>query len=279
MFYISRALKIINAFSIDIAFGAVFSSRLLYFVIGTKPSPTLDVILGITVWLIYTLDHLIDARSIKDEAQSFRHRLHQLYFTPIFIIWVMILCLNAFLTLIYLAPELLLPGVSLLIFVIVHHLLNRFYPGQFLLFGKEVRIATGYVLGLSLGPVALSPQLDLSFFLVLISLFCLAMINLLFFALNEKEADKIDALPGIAQYYDRPAIRRIIDRLALVCLFIVLILAFYKPVREVVLCSMLILTMLVAIVLSVRHFDKLKKEEVYRFLGDGIFLIPALLWV
>ncbi|MEJ0055473.1 MAG: hypothetical protein WDN75_07335 [Bacteroidota bacterium] len=75
------AYRFLNLISIDVACGAmvcalffaeIFHVHLLVYGICS---------LGITVWIIYTTDHLLDARRLDHEASTKRHQFHQRYFS------------------------------------------------------------------------------------------------------------------------------------------------------------------------------------------------------
>ena len=81
--YLGQLLQIINSLSLDVALGAIAGSYILLFVAGI-PSDGISILaLAITVWLIYTLDHLLDAKEISGPAETFRHRIHQIYKVPL----------------------------------------------------------------------------------------------------------------------------------------------------------------------------------------------------
>ena len=81
-----NAYRLLNILSIDVALGAVCSSIWLadYFQVELRIYAYLA--LGITVWIIYTIDHLMDAKRIPHQAASKRHQFHQKYFMPLVII-------------------------------------------------------------------------------------------------------------------------------------------------------------------------------------------------
>lgn len=54
------------------------------------------VALGLTVWIIYTADHLRDAKLIVHKASSHRHRFHQQNFKVLLIILCVAFVVDAF---------------------------------------------------------------------------------------------------------------------------------------------------------------------------------------
>jgi len=75
--------KIIRHLSIDVGIG---SAAMMYLVAGYLDRHVAGIyyfLLSLLTWLIYTTDHLMDARNIKHEASTPRHRFHQIYYKPI----------------------------------------------------------------------------------------------------------------------------------------------------------------------------------------------------
>src|SRR5277367_4160689 len=85
---IFRAFRIINILSLDIAvgamIGALFFARMFDVVILSQGLFSL----GLTVWIIYTADHLLDAKKIKQSASTDRHRFHQRHFKALLTVMI-----------------------------------------------------------------------------------------------------------------------------------------------------------------------------------------------
>ncbi|QNL20616.1 hypothetical protein HZR84_01150 [Hyphobacterium sp. CCMP332] len=271
----TKFLRYINALSIDIAIGAVACSKLLYIILDLNSIWHYDLVLGLSVWLIYTLDHLVDAKLIKKEAVSFRHRFHQKHFTFISLIALLAILINAAFTLFYFPMEIIIAGLSLMIFVVVHQILNHFSKDYFFLFGKEMRVALGYSLGIALSPFISAKYISPDAYLALVILFLLALINLLFFSTIEREADMEDRFTSISLYWSPYKISQSIKIAALFCLFLCL---YFISLSEHTLIGLLLLTMLFILFLSFRKSQLLISTDLYRSLGDGIFLIPIVLF-
>lgn len=261
--------------SIDIAIGAVCCSRLLYYILEVNSHWYYDLVLGLTVWIIYTTDHLIDAYLIKKEASSFRHRLHQKHFKLISLISFLALAINAYLTLHYFPVKIIIAGSALLLFVIAHQTLNYFVKSTFFLFGKEVRIALGYSLGLALSPFMIANQINTEAVIALSIIFLLALINVLFFSTIEKEADLNDQMNSISLRWQRNKIFNCIRIISSLC-FLLCFLFIYYSNNSIV--GAILLSMLLILILSFRNSKGLVYGDLYRSLGDGIFIIPLILF-
>src|SRR5688572_24614318 len=75
--------RIIRHLSIDVAIGASSMMGLVAAFLGVDVDSIYYFLLFLITWLIYTTDHLMDARSIPHDANTARHRFHQTYYKPI----------------------------------------------------------------------------------------------------------------------------------------------------------------------------------------------------
>ncbi len=261
--------------SIDIAIGAVACSKLMYIILGINSVWYNDIVLGLSVWLIYTADHLIDAKLIEKEAFSFRHRLHQTHFHTLSIFALIAILINTWLTFYFLQPTIILAGSLLMMFVVVHHILNHFSKKSIFLFGKEMRVAFGYSFGLALSPFITAKNISLDAYLALAILFLLALINLLFFSSVEKEADLEDRFVNISLHWSP---NKVNQSIRIVALFTLILCISFILISQHKLIGLLLMSMLFILFLSFRKSQQLISADLYRSLGDGIFLIPIVLF-
>ncbi|NND15102.1 MAG: hypothetical protein HKN89_02110, partial [Eudoraea sp.] len=70
------AYKYIQAFSIDIALGGVLGALFIARYLGVELDYLVVIELFITVWLIYTFDHLVDSGSGRYDLVAYRHKIH-----------------------------------------------------------------------------------------------------------------------------------------------------------------------------------------------------------
>jgi hypothetical protein len=110
--------RLLSLLSIDVAVGAVCSSVWFAIMFGVKPGGVAFTALGLTVWLIYTLDHLMDARTIKNKATAKRYQFHQQHFSILGITWVMAIVCDGVLVF-FMRKEILFDGIWLSALVII----------------------------------------------------------------------------------------------------------------------------------------------------------------
>ncbi|MEM8892840.1 MAG: hypothetical protein AAGD28_32975, partial [Bacteroidota bacterium] len=69
--------------SLDVVMGSLCSAYMVVLLLEVEVPLIFWVALPISVWVIYTADHLLDAYRLKDQAHTPRHLFHNTYFRPI----------------------------------------------------------------------------------------------------------------------------------------------------------------------------------------------------
>ncbi|HZI26137.1 MAG TPA: hypothetical protein VFD46_13730, partial [Chryseolinea sp.] len=144
MHALHRFYHYINILSVDIAAGAVVSALFFAKIFDVQIKPYGLIALGLTVWIIYTIDHLRDAKNIKHSASTERHRFHQQYFHALIFCLGLAVLVDA-VTIFFIRRQVLEWGLILWVAVVVYLMFQ-----QFLRFLKEFFIATLYTSGVLL---------------------------------------------------------------------------------------------------------------------------------
>lgn len=110
-----------NLLSLDAALVAVVWQRFLAETI-TAVQPVATAILGLSVWLVYTADRLLDTSSACAGAESPRHQFARAYRRPLGLVAVPVFLLDVGLAFAYLPAAQILAG-----FVLVAAVVARFY--------------------------------------------------------------------------------------------------------------------------------------------------------
>ena len=71
---LSKAYRLINILSIDVVAGAVCSALFFARLLQVSLLPYGIISLALTVWIIYTADHLLDAKRVEGVATTRRCR-------------------------------------------------------------------------------------------------------------------------------------------------------------------------------------------------------------
>lgn len=260
--------------SIDVALGASSMMALVAAFLEVEIDAIYYFLLFLITWLIYTTDHLMDARNIPHEANTPRHRFHQKHYKPI--LTASIIGIFIFIVLIprdigsgLLRYALVLSGLVLLYFLSLIWARKT----QFRYVLKELFIALCYMVGVSLVPVATAWPVDFYAWLLLFRIFMLALSNLFLFSMFEIHPDVKDRHPSAIKFFGINVLNGILHVVlplqALGSIYLMYTMDRWQyPLLLFIMNSMLMLLF---------YFPKpFKRNEWYRVFGDGVFLVPAL---
>src|SRR5205085_1124608 len=119
-----NAYRFVNLLSIDIAAGAVVGAAFFARILQVRLYSQAYLVLGLTVWIIYSSDHLLDAWRLKGPASTERHLFHQRNFRALFVL-VMMACLADFTLAMFIRRQVMIPGVVMAVACGVYLLLSR----------------------------------------------------------------------------------------------------------------------------------------------------------
>ncbi len=267
----------ISWLSLDVVFGGLAGMYFFSRFLRVEIEPLAYLLLGMSIWGIYTLDHLIDARKIPVGSTPDRHQFH--IRNKGWLSWLLVLVLIAGLVLGYLVfgKSLdLLWAIFLGVLILgIMAMLRKF--SQKLAWLKEISTAFFYVLGISWLPIWNVDPIDLTweFGAIWISYFVLALLNLLMLTYQDKEKDKAEGslslLSFVSQQRFASILRGIVVGLILgLLLFFLFALSFYKAF------IMILLAMAVVHYLSF-YSSKISVAQ-SRQQMELSFLLPAILF-
>lgn len=260
--------RLVNILSLDVAFGATISSYFLSRIFNVAVNVPTLLCLGLTVWLIYTLDHLIDAKVIKQPASTLRHRFHQRNFKTILYFLVVALLMTIGL-LFLIKASIFFWGLYLSGFVIIYFAIKRKLGIM-----KEVLGAMLYSIGVMIPIIAISDQSLRSLAsLPSILFFITALINLILFSWFDVESDLVDKQPSIATILGDSATAKLLSFLFFAQLGL-LSYAFSIGYNS---SYLVVFALMLAILFSLFiKSDWFAIADKYRIMGDAVFLIPLL---
>lgn len=264
----------IQALSIDVAFGATIMSAFVAKFMNVRVPIEVYVSLFVAVWLIYTIDHLIDASKLKDRKTSFRHSFHQKYFNKITGIWILVFLSGVFFSLL-LPLETRKIGFIASALVIVHLVLVYLLGSKVSVFiQKELGIAFTYCVGISVGPISLGNGFDAFGYFFMGQIFILALTNLLAFSWFDRSIDIAQhQSSAVLNLGERMVLELIFFLFALFILSLVLAFLFFPVYGN----YEMILGTMGATLFFIMAFQKFfATNERYRIFGDLIFLFPLL---
>ncbi len=270
----SKAYQYIRAFSLDVVAGAAISASWVgkYFD-ADIPFSTI-VALALTVWLIYTIDHLLDARKINPKEAVFRHFIHS-KIAPYIIGLVAAAILMLIYTIQFLKAELLWYGLGLgttviLYLTFVHFIRKKPY------WGKEWFIALVYASGICLPTFASLGEFPLILAYFWLQFFLLAAINLLMFNMFEFKQDKESGFNSFATVKGFDASRRVILGLFIVFILTWSLSFFLFKQSDFLDYQAIFIFMGSVLAMVLSKETALKEEEWYRVIGDIVFVLPLI---
>lgn len=260
--------RYLNILSLDVAFGAAISALFLTRLFDVSIRFQGVLCLGLTVWLIYTADHLLDAKLMKNEASTLRHRFHQRHFKIILLLAMVILFFTMPLLFFIYRPVLSM-GAGLALLVIIYFIIQR-KLGLF----KELLGAVLYCVGVMLPVIALS---DMSFSVLFsvpfVLFFNTALINLILFSWFDREKDLTDNHQSLVTRVGSKVAKIVLFALFIIQLCLVAYAYQTKMHHTALLVFSLMYVVLLYIFLREEWFSR---DDRYRLAGDAVFLIPLI---
>ncbi len=265
---IGKLYRLFNVLSLDVVAGSLVSAIFFARILSVEISLWGFMSLGFSVWIIYTADHLWDAKNIPHPAATPRHRFHQRHFTVL----VKLVAVAALLDVVFiylLRRQVFEWGLVLGIVV-------SFYVGlhRSLKFPKEILISVLYTSGVLLPSIALT-DVELSFlhYMLFVQFGVVALINLLMFSWFDREPDKRDN--------QRSYVTMVGDRSARMTIWILMgievLLIFIQMSSDLLLIPSLIIGFMGIILFVIFYFRSIfGRNDYYRLIGDGIFLVPFI---
>ena len=266
-----RYYRTLNILSIDIALGAVVSALFL----GKALQVHLDAVpllcLGITVWIIYTADHLLDAKLISGVASTSRHRFHQQNFRAVFLALVLAIVINSIM-LFFVGQKILVYGGILTLLICLYLTFQRH-----LSFLKEGVGALLYSAGVLLPTVTHAVKFASIYLWALIAMFFLtAFLNLILFSWFDLEYDQMDNHSSLVVQFGRRSITVFLYFLFALQLSIAILMT--GTFGSLTLPFAIVIAMNFLLFLIFKKSQALAAEDRYRMAGDAIFLFPILFY-
>jgi hypothetical protein len=261
-----RLYQYINILSLDVVAGAIVCS-LFFARIFEVSVPFYGLgALGLSVWIIYTVDHLRDALLIPKPASTDRHLFHQQNFRIILaVVAIAVLC--DIILVWHLRVMVLEYGFILGSLVGVYLLFQRY-----LRFLKEIFVACLYTAGILLPSLVVHKWQLQPLHSLLIGQFCVtALTNLLLFSLFDFVPDRVHQQHSFVTSFGPETTRATILTLGILNILVSLVL-----VPSDIKVSLIFLAMNVMLLCILIFQRKLVCKNYYRMLGDAVFFLPFL---
>lgn len=256
----------VSILSLDVAAGAVICALFFAHIFRVSVSPYALAALGLTVWIIYTIDHLRDAKAIRSIASTDRHRFHQQYFATLVVIVAVMMVID--IGLVWFVPERVLFSGLMLWSVVLTYLLLQHY----LKFLKEFFVALLYTAGVLLPAMAeITSGLGAVHYILIGKFFITALMNLLLFSLFDYREDTHQQQHSFVTWFGPVSTRLGILFLGLLNILSGVLLWSFDPKIALIFISM---NLMLLSILFLRRY--LVRKNYYRILGDAVFFIPVV---
>lgn len=225
--------------------------------------------LGLTVWVIYTFDHLLDARNHRYAVISERHAFHKKHFQTLSA--GVVIGLIGLAGLLFSMPiATVLWGAALGCGVLAYF----FTIGMVRMKGlvhKEIMIAVIYTGGLFTGPISIyQGQVTWPHVILFLQFFILALLNLVVFSCYDRGFDKKAGFPSLVLSLGKSRSYLLIRVLFFLEIALVTGNFLLGTGEQAIFLGMVLLLFLIHI-----FRDSPFVLRNYRWIGDGVFLAPV----
>lgn len=268
---------VLRNLSFDVVLGALASGAMAQAVMETNLTTTWFVVLALCVWLMYTIDHLLDAWRVGSVASTSRHRFHYRHRKALLAATLVATMLTGCVVWLYFPVQHILFGASILAITALHFFIVHSVRHQTkALIHKEALVATIYSAGIWGIPIIEASTVGLKEMLLVAGFFALAYGNLLMFAMFEEEVDRKDGHQSLARAIGMSATKRLTVALCILAVAFAVSAATLGPdaviaTSAAAFCAIAVI--FIGITLRPQYFGA---EERYRMYGDAAFFLPAI---
>ncbi|WP_143962556.1 UbiA family prenyltransferase [Litoribacter populi] len=273
-----KPLRLFQYLSLDVVLGACAGMYFFADVVGIGLGLIYYVLLGLAVWSIYTLDHLMDAKQKETWPTSSRHRFHRQHFQKILIVLIIIVFIGLGLSwYTFQISTLSIAALGLGFLILGNMVIVKYALTKFAVL-KEFNIALFYTIGIMLVPFVYGndDQLPSAFWLLGIGYFAIALLNLWVLSWVDAPNDNADGFASIATALGEKRLVRLLGiwtglgLIFILSLYWVLLSFYYIHI------SLLLIMFLVQ---ALEYFNALDKGKAARQRMEASFLLPFLLVV
>ncbi len=265
--------------SLDVVAGAVLSGLFASRVTGAGLPVVYWAVLALSVWVVYTADHLVDAYRLGGEAHAPRHRFAHRHFTVLALLVTVLAITAVVLVIALLGRQVLYFGLTggLVTGLYLLALLAHRGKGRFPV-PKEAVVATLYTAGVWGIPLLSAPGGPaLSQWLLAAAFFLLALANTLLLSRADHDADLRDGHPSLAVTWGPQWAGRVVRRLCLAAAAIAVAAGASGPAIPLGAAAAVLLLMALATVLLPFRDPHPAAPLQHRVLAELVFWLPGLL--
>lgn len=266
MKFLLRLYRVVNQLSLDVACGAMVCAAFFGHILHVQIQSYTLGLLGLTVWIIYTMDHLLDVRKLKQEALSQRYKFYHQNFRK--------LCIASVISMLIAIWLILLVQSAVVKWGLVLTVVVAVYLGvqQKLGLVKELVISILYTAGILLPSMSMTSMDASGNEYILILFFAqTAFINLILFSWYDWKQDLSDSQSSLVTFMGRSRAKKILAISFLIQIIFFSTLILFSTFRM----EALVLVVMNAVLFLLYLFPtKFSANGYYRLIGDIVFLSP-----
>jgi len=273
-------LEFLQILSIDVVFGTLAIGYMATRILNVVPTPCWWIILALSVWVIYSLDHIVDSFKKKGDAVIVRHRFHYIYRKPILIVITIAGLISITLSILFLEKQIIYSGLILTLFIAIY--LCSIYVSnkkKTILLQKELYIALVYTTGIFLAPIYWYQQLPpYPILLIIFIIFILAWFEGIMISWFDYDNDINDGHCSFTVIVGKKNTRRflLIAHSLIEFIMITALLITSDSIVFYVLLINLIMNLMLGLLILFPH-NKISAKY-HRLIGESIFLLPVLVF-
>ena len=273
-----KIYRYLHFLSIDIVLGALASSCFAARLFGSNPGTIWWITLALTVWLLYTADHMLDAwkhrKKIERELHYFMMKNRKT------LVWSMgvVTVVNILLIFNLLDQELMkyalvLAGLVLL-FYAMHHVFRK---NRILQIPGEFFVMLLYMAGTWLGPaVALEGDFEAGHGMIALVFLGVLLMNLGVISLYDIKLDSRMGIASLANLLGKKRTKNLLLGTA-IAIYLISVLQFMVYEMDRYFQYALILTGMITILLLVLYFpSRFRKNDYFRLTADAVLFMGFL---
>lgn len=262
---LTNIYRFLNLLSLDVAGGAVVCALFFAQIAGVELLPQGLITLGMSVWIIYSIDHLLDAKQIKKVASTNRHRFYQKHFKLISLL-VLIGLLIDLIMILFIKKQVFIWGLGLGLVICIYLLIQRKLTPY-----KEVSVALLYSAGIFLPTLSLNNQTLNTVLFIMLAFSFTSLLNLFTFSLFDHELDLRDSQNSISTYLGKENLIKLLKGMFFIQgMFLIALMLETSYKTEV----LILMAMNLVLYTLYNNVDKFLKSDFYRLAGDMIFFFP-----
>lgn len=265
--------------SIDVVLGSLAVGYMAVRLLDVTPVKVWWLILAISVWIIYSADHLLDGLKNKYSAVISRHRYYYKNRKPLLLAIIILSIINIYLSIIYMDISIIYAGIIMCFVVFIYLMLINY--GNYAIvqiIPKELVIAIIYVSGIYLAPVywhgATPDNFNIIVFIILAVLVWAEGVMASYF---DYDKDVSDHYNSFAISNSKTTTRNVLIALHLTIEILLLILLFFFNTSLELAVILVLIVINFSLGIMILYPNNCLFMKYYRAIGESVFMLPALL--